>query len=103
MARAGSSSASADIASHRTRGQLLNDLISDEMAGGARIEHRDTTMAVLARGGQRVLVIVDGTGTVRVERLGEARRFPNRLILLADVAAIVVGGAALAAILLDLP
>ena len=102
MARADPSPVPSDVASHRLRTQLLNDLISDEMADGARIEHRDTTTAVLVRGKERVLVIVDAAGTVHAERLGGGSRARSPVVALLGLAVLAVIAIVAVVVLLDL-
>ena len=51
------------------RARTLDEIVKDEVTGGARVDHRDTITAVLAKGPDRVLVTVDEDGTVRIDRL----------------------------------
>jgi hypothetical protein len=82
-----------DVVSRDLRAKLLDELVKDEVTAGARVDHRDSVSAVLARGSDRVLVTVDETGTVHVDRLVGPRRRPLAfvaLIAIVIVAALVI-------------
>jgi hypothetical protein len=82
-----------EVVSRDRRAQLLDDIVKDEVTAGARVDHRDIVGAVLARGSDRVLVTVDETGTVHVDRLVGPRRRPLAYVALTAifiVAALVI-------------
>ena len=71
------------------RSQVLDQMVRDEVTGGAHVAHRDSASAVLVRGSQRALVTVDEAGTVRVDRLvsPRSRRLAFLLLIALAVAA----------------
>ena len=73
-------------ASLALRSRTLDEIVKDEVTGGARIDHRDNVSAVLARGAERILVTVDEGGAVRVDRLEGSPPRRLRLVLLATIA-----------------
>ena len=88
---------SPDVVPHDSRSRILDEIVKDEVTGGARVEHRDSVSAILARGRERVLVTVDEAGSVHVDRLAGSRR--PRLAFAA--LGVVVLGMLLLIILLD--
>ena len=77
----------------RSRQLVLDELIKREVTGGARVDHRDSVTAVLVKGRHRLLVVVDKSATVHVDRL-EQPRAAQRLfvsVLAIAIAALLVG------------
>jgi hypothetical protein len=62
-------SAPGDSIAPDLRARILDGIVKGEVTEGARVEHRDTVTAILAKGRDRVLVTVDRDGTVRSDRL----------------------------------
>jgi hypothetical protein len=71
-----------DIVSAELRAQLLDETIRDEVDGGAGVEHRDRFSAILVRGSERALVVVDEGGGLHVERMRRRARRSLPLMLL---------------------
>jgi hypothetical protein len=81
---------SPEVVPHDSRSRILDEIVKDEVTGGARVEHRDSVSAILARGRERVLVTVDEAGSVHVDRLVGSRRPRMALVALGVVALGVV-------------
>ena len=71
-----------EILAPASRARILDGVVKDEVTGGARVEHRDSVTAVLARGRERLLVTVDEAGIVHVDRIAERRRIRKALVAL---------------------
>ena len=82
----------------KLRQQILDDLVRDEVTGGARVEHRDSVTVVLAKGRDRLLVVVDDAGAVHVDRLEQPRGRRGLLV----IAAAVIGAVVVVVLLLQL-
>jgi hypothetical protein len=79
-----------EVVSLDVRARTLDHIVREEITGGARVDHRDTVSAVLARGSSRMLVTVDEGGAIHIDRL-ERKRPRRRLVFLAlDVGATLV-------------
>src|SRR5688572_15480612 len=74
--KAGSPDVVREVASLDMRARMLDEIVKEEVTGGARVDHRDTVSAVLAKGSARMLVTVDEGGTIHIDRL-EGKR-PRR-------------------------
>ena len=72
------------------RSRILEEMVRDEVTGGAHVAHRDTVSAILVRGPQRMLVTVDEDGSLHVERLSGPRPRRLRSLVLAMIAVAVV-------------
>ena len=82
----GRSSVAGGVVSPDVRARILDEIVKDEVTGGARVDHRDTVTAVLAKGSDRVLVTVDQGGTVHLDRLERTRPGSRRRRFVAIVA-----------------
>ena len=75
----------------RSRQLVLDELIKREVTGGARVDHRDSVTAVLVKGRHRLLVVVDESATVHVDRLEQPRGRSRFVAVLAiAIAALLV-------------
>ena len=89
--------ANRDIVDAPSRARILDAIVRDEVAGGARVDHRDTVTAVLVKGADRLLVTIDETGQVHVDRL-VTRHARRRRWAWTAIAALTVIGVILVAV-----
>ena len=69
------------------RSRVLDEMVREEVTGGAHVAHRDSVTAVLVRGSERALVTVDEAGNLHVDRLAGPQPRLRTFVLLTAVVA----------------